>query len=395
MKYSFCLAFLVVVACSSPKQQNSNQEIGAVELKPIEIELTTIASQMSEITLRDFTDTVIYVPLEANSNSMLGKIKELELTDKYIFVNDFSKVLQFDRNGKFIRQVGSNGKGPNEYLKVSTFTVSNEKQQVFIKPHYTHNLIIFDFDGNVITSIDDYFEKYCNKLFFIEPDIIVYSNVEVFFPNFGSEPEKVILVAKRFNGEILLEVPFDFSQEKKPGMSNTISLAANKSNDKLFFKKVFNDTIYTLNKTYDGIVMHAVAKGFNINLENIKNSDHFLRVVSENYRVSSFFDTGNYFFVDAKMENNGSVKLIIWDKQKGNYYTLEGSSDKIGLKNDIDNFYWFYPKKFQLNNLVAWVESYQMVEYINEPSNKEFKLPTSLRNITSSDNPIVIISPLR
>lgn len=385
----------MIVGCSNPKQQNNNQKIGAVDVKPIKIEISASASSERDITLRDFSDTIIYVSLETNSNSLLRKIREIELSDRYIFVDDFDKVLQFDRNGKFIRQVGSNGKGPNEYLKVSTFTVSNEKQQIYIKPHYTSRLIIFDFDGNVITSIDDYFERYCSKLFFIEPDIVVYTNYEKFFPNFGSEPEKVILVAKRFDGEILLEVPFDFNQEKKPGMGTTINLPAYKSNDKLFFKKVFNDTIYTLNKTYDGIEMHALAKGRNIDINNIKSADHFFKEFCENYRVNNFFDTGNYFFINAVMENKEPVKLFIWDKQKGDYYTLEDSADKIGLKNDIDNFYWFYPKKVQLNYLIGWVESYQLVEYINEPGNKEFKLPTALENLNSGDNPIIVMAPIK
>ena len=53
-----------------------------------------------------FADTVLYIPLETNEDCLMGEIGQICVSDSILFVAErYSKLLQFDINGKFIRQI--------------------------------------------------------------------------------------------------------------------------------------------------------------------------------------------------------------------------------------------------------------------------------------------------
>lgn len=94
-----------------------------------------------------------YVPLETKKNCVLKKVKELVFTDSFIFVSDFNKLLQFNRKGRFIRQIGKNGKGPGEYIYVMSFCVDYHSSQIYIID-YSPRIEVFDFSGNYIRQFE-------------------------------------------------------------------------------------------------------------------------------------------------------------------------------------------------------------------------------------------------
>jgi len=64
-------------------------------------------------------DTIIYVPLETNSKSFFGYLRSIAMNESYIVVNDRKRIMAFQRNGKFIGQVGKEGKGPGEFIGIN------------------------------------------------------------------------------------------------------------------------------------------------------------------------------------------------------------------------------------------------------------------------------------
>ena len=66
-------------------------------------------------------------------------------SDSDIFISDGNKLLQFDRSGKFIRQIGSQGRGPGQYTQIADFCIDENKRNIYIIGG--RFVLQFDFDG--------------------------------------------------------------------------------------------------------------------------------------------------------------------------------------------------------------------------------------------------------
>ena len=76
----------------------------------------------------DFVDSVSFVNLELNENSMFASLDKVLFKNNnyYIFDRmDRPHVYVFSGKGKFISKIGSIGKGPHEYIRLRDFDVDN------------------------------------------------------------------------------------------------------------------------------------------------------------------------------------------------------------------------------------------------------------------------------
>lgn len=87
------------------------------------LDLDQAFSRQEEVPLSKFLGNIKFVPLETTPQAIIGSIPHYEVTDQYIIVRNFNNPKQifiFDREtGKFIREIGKYGRGPDEYLRFS------------------------------------------------------------------------------------------------------------------------------------------------------------------------------------------------------------------------------------------------------------------------------------
>jgi len=71
------------------------------------------------IPLSEIASEVTYIPLETTDSSLVGNINSVLYEGGQIYiVHNTSTVSVFDNNGKFIRKINRQGRGPEEYLKL-------------------------------------------------------------------------------------------------------------------------------------------------------------------------------------------------------------------------------------------------------------------------------------
>lgn len=101
------IAFLLSLALSSCKTDKQSGEVYTVDLNEgLKTE--------REFRLSEVVKDVEYIPLETTKESLFSNAGFI-LTDHFILVNQWRnpcRLLLFDRSGKFIRQIGYEGKGP-------------------------------------------------------------------------------------------------------------------------------------------------------------------------------------------------------------------------------------------------------------------------------------------
>ena len=93
-----------------------------------------------------FADTVIYVPLETTKESFIRYIDQLWMNDSVILISCFNAgLLLFQQDGKFLRKIGKNGRGPGEYASILHFDVIRDT--IYISATGKRVLIRYTFDG--------------------------------------------------------------------------------------------------------------------------------------------------------------------------------------------------------------------------------------------------------
>lgn len=110
-----------------------------------------------KIKLSDIIDTIEYIPLETNENCLIGRI------DKVIGMGDTVAVLDdrigralylFGRDGRFIRKIGQQGEGPQEYIHLFDMTYDRATDRIFLLDLGGNKILVFNSDNGFIKSID-------------------------------------------------------------------------------------------------------------------------------------------------------------------------------------------------------------------------------------------------
>jgi hypothetical protein len=103
------------------------------------------------------------IRLEETDYAVIGKINEIQVFDNYIFILDTDKakkLFMFDKNGKYLRQIGSLGQGPGEYTYITDFCLDTINREIYILDSSKKMLYKYNFDsGKFIGSINMQHDK--------------------------------------------------------------------------------------------------------------------------------------------------------------------------------------------------------------------------------------------
>lgn len=144
--FMFILLFSILLSCSKVSQEN----------KEAVVTIAISKDSCRTFQFSKYLENPVFIPLETSQNSMIGQISKLEITDDYIFIldKDITKNLfLFAKDGKFIRKIGRQGKGPHEYISIDDFFFDPKKQQIQMLDNQTTQIKIFDMEGNFIRAI--------------------------------------------------------------------------------------------------------------------------------------------------------------------------------------------------------------------------------------------------
>lgn len=112
-----------------------------------------------KLNIQAYTDTmcVKHVVLEITPESIIGRVKQLLVTDSCIFIVNHQPnvIYMFGRDGKFLRQIGSLGRGPDEYLNAGNIDVDESKREITIYDNRLCRAMTFDYNGQHLASFEN------------------------------------------------------------------------------------------------------------------------------------------------------------------------------------------------------------------------------------------------
>jgi len=146
----FFLFFLFFPSCSLKKTQQKLPLDGKYYTIDLDIK------KESSIPLSSLFKNVRTIILETNKDCLIGRVNGLQVFDGYIYIFDSSKaksLFVFDLEGRFIRKIGSLGRGPGEYVEIHDFTLDTENRIIFLCDAL-NRIQKYQLDGTYIHTIN-------------------------------------------------------------------------------------------------------------------------------------------------------------------------------------------------------------------------------------------------
>ncbi|MDR2423311.1 MAG: 6-bladed beta-propeller [Prevotellaceae bacterium] len=95
--------------------------------------------------------------LDDDEYAVIGHIDQLQVFENYLFIMDgrkAKKLFIYNKEGKFVRQIGSQGQGPGEYTDLYDFCLDTKKREIYILD-ISGKVLKYNFDdGKFIKSLN-------------------------------------------------------------------------------------------------------------------------------------------------------------------------------------------------------------------------------------------------
>ena len=200
-----------------------------------------------KISVDSIVEKIDYVKLGETGDVLIGKVTDLLITPDHIIVGDTRQakaVFIFDRAGNSQAVISRLGRGPQEYMDLSTIFLTPDQQTIGIVDNSMKKLLYFDLQGNFIKKQDLPFS--CNGIEFLDDKkmMLVSDGWADKSPVLESYPNKNDLL---FFTDTTLQIqssaivnPFDVNK------FHFAPVYKKRFDDRIYVGKAFGDTIYQI-----------------------------------------------------------------------------------------------------------------------------------------------------
>ena len=221
----------------------------------IKIEKPDIGS-LTPLFLSEIVEKIDYVQLETLDQCLLPPNISTRLTKDFIFVRSGRKLYQFEKDGKFIRQIGREGQGPGEY-QLDKYSVDDANNRILVVSFTNSTPLIFDYEGKYLGKVTDslistYYGGW--EHFNVDDSYFIYttSPMDVNFQKERGRGSNELVVYDYINNEITQTLPNRYVCEVRDKMfeiNMNPSLQSLTKHDGIFYYHSFyNDTLYAVSK---------------------------------------------------------------------------------------------------------------------------------------------------
>lgn len=114
------LVFAIFSSCSSKtKLKDCNERIVEAVIDNKNAKIHKIPHEIS------------FIQLESNKDCYLSKVRNIEITEKYIYILDKQGFFIFNKEGKFIKRI-QKGRGPGELIQPLSFKIDSHRKEIVI-----------------------------------------------------------------------------------------------------------------------------------------------------------------------------------------------------------------------------------------------------------------------
>jgi len=238
------LLSLTLFACGGKKSADSADSANADSQNGlVTFHLNAPPSTVEPLLLSELADSVSYVALETTKESLTKDA--VQYGDRYYTIVNEDRLLCFDKNGKFLHQIGRRGKGPEEYPWIENYSYFK------VDPVTNWVYIFLDNETRVFDEKGKFLKRLTGGMWDNTP-CFAYNNLAYFTRDFS--PFKIIDTRDNqiVRSNIEMEYRKTFWKEladkaKKEGKKwyggEGSNYVLHLSNDRLYYWTVYYDTV--------------------------------------------------------------------------------------------------------------------------------------------------------
>jgi hypothetical protein len=424
-------------------QNKNNESVLSDTNAPTTINIAdSLDNVVERLLLSDAVADIDIVPLEVNEDHLFKRLDYVALSESDIFIGGMvTRVLRYNRDGKFINAIGSQGQGPNDFMFNFGAKLDSTNQTICIigtfgDTNTDFKTLEYTLDGTFLktgripsTTIRSVFSVNIRSLYKIEDNIFIlpvlslFSNIDTdcfsflkynmtagefqkFYnpANFGHETD-YISHAMHNN---------DYTDRYWELFPQIISYGVHHS---VLFEH--NDTIYSFNSSLDSLQKRYI---LNCGDRPDFSTAHTMAKEHSFFKfayVSNMLESNEYIYlVVSKNANqsllqfnkrNGSIRSIQekrpveWSSDLRGYYR-KGEDTPPGFTNDLCGGLPFFPQYVDENHWIARYEVEDLLEKIDIEKlkkadvlmpEKRDKLVHIIEHLDEDDNPVLMIATLK
>jgi hypothetical protein len=375
-----------------------------------QINYETLLKNKETMGLSQIASRVDYIKLETKDESLLwGGVKRYSFTDDFIFISNRDHILKFSRDGKFIRKIGSPGRGPGEIDLIVNMSILPDKRLIIVQTNVGRKILYFTFDGEFIKTVsfpsDVQYIKVLNDGNYLTRDDGGSGKNKYTFCLINEKMDTLSFL-KNYNHWI-----YKSNSNVFIGISYPQFDPYYESGGRNYFKSMYNDTIFS-------VASDKIIPGYYIDLGKYRlpNDLRPERLGPDN--IQKFYDKGlNYYFATVFQTSD---KLFLtgysYGKKPPNYFQFEPGSKigyllmnkkgvSTGYINDWDGGLDFWPvgslndkQVYMPINIISIQKELDRIKSNQENIKYSEKKQQLIKMITESDpsnNPLIMVVTLK
>jgi hypothetical protein len=347
--------------------------------------------------LSEIAKKVEYIKLETTSECYITNIAKLIVSDSILLIKspytDYNRLLMFNVDGGFIKEIGSYGRGPGECLSVFDFTVNKIEKLIYILDSMG-KFLVYDYSGKYIKTVS----------FDSRPTNILYHNGAIFlfnaWPDYSLNNGFGITIMPTGKGEkpiyLLNRKSIKAQRARDVLIYANYFFGVNNDNSVSFFEAKF-DTLYNINTKFQ-IQPKLVFQLVNDLPRDLLTTDDYRLALKKHNTHSSFLEVNNFLFFTVITPKPSKKYLYTVNKLSGEISKHYIDDSKTYIYNDVDGGLSFNPQGVaEQGVLYSTFDCYQLKEYLKDKTghlNDPIKLNyfnKLVQNSDISDNPIIML----
>lgn len=384
------------LSCCNRNTDNNLCDILDIEQAVGNIEVLNLSKYSSEIK---------YIPLETSQYSLLGDAGRLhirKLQDKFFIYEtpmSMHKCISpkcFDVNGKFLYNLGTNGRANNEFLSINDVIVNDDRKEIIICD--IDKLLIYGPIGNYIRSCNLQhnfildFDGCCSN-----KDTYLYVNrhsASVFPDKNNQRSDELIImdtcgkiICRQYIGKHLI-----IKSKNKQGIGIVSKRAELYNSNEYIRLLASNDTLFSINPNN-----FTCTPEYFINFGKYSSNEFSLKariMPGENtyFETDKFLSFSVLFNLSDFPDNDVNYRIarVLYDKVSKSIQILKYSEEQgiAGFENDIDNGAYFYPQYIKDGKMYQIVNAIDFISFAKKCTSPHMKGIAA--QLKEDSNPVVI-----
>lgn len=347
MKYLYIslAAGILLLSANSCKQtaqpESRNPELQSLSENFINISVDRLEEK--EFLLSEISENSEWIVLDSPEEALINYPSAFAISEQHLLITDIDQfpAKLFARDGRFLREIGTIGKGPEEYLSVVSPYLSDNGKEVWLLlgGNYANrndgSFYIYSTEGEYLRS-EDFLGRYAREG--NSNDALVHEG-EILIP--GNVDSPYMLLLKQLGQEEVTEIPGRIPEDYFHYMTNISALYP--VGEQTYHLKIGeSDTLYRFSSADFGLQPIAAIenKRHKYDAEAIRaarqseGEGRFARIqkaTEGGYSIALLGESGQYYIFEISMPSPAGTErhLVLADKQDGKAYQAKLKDDRI------------------------------------------------------------------